>query len=139
LKSEQEIVEQLNKLYPKMQPLILATDPFCSYDASNSKYIVEIKSRDTQYPSWIIEREKFAANVDVAVETGKQFVYLTEYNGKIITWNINRLIKNINFSLEWEQKLMPATTEFENNNAVFKQVGHLYESDGRIHTEEETL
>ena len=55
------------------------------------------------------------------------------------TWNINTMVKNVNFNIEWEERLMPATTEFENNNPVFKQVGHLYEYDGRIHTEEETL
>ena len=139
MRTEQEIIDQLNSLYPKMQPLVLAEDPFSSYDAYNDKYIVEIKSRDAQYPSWIIEREKFAANIDVAVKEGKQFVYLTEYRGKIITWNINTMVKNVNFNIEWEERLMPATTEFENNNPVFKQVGHLYEYDGRIHTEEETL
>lgn len=139
MKKEIDIVDKLNNLYPKMQPLVLADDPFSSYDASNDTYLIEIKSRDKNYPSWIIEKEKFDANIDIAVEQGKQFVYLTEYNGKIITWNINKLVKNENFNFHWEIREMPATTEFDNTDKVFKQVGHLFEKDGRVHTEEEIL
>ena len=77
MRTEQEIIDQLNSLYPKMQPLVLADNPFSSYDAYNDKYIVEIKSVDAQYRSFIIEREKFAANIDVSGKEGKQVVYLT--------------------------------------------------------------
>jgi hypothetical protein len=132
LKSEQEIVEQLNKLYPKMQPLILATDSFCSYDASNNKYIVEIKSRDKEYSSWIIEKSKFEKNIVKSVEKTKKFIYLTEYNGKIMTWNIHNLVLK-NYDFQWRKMPMPETTEFDGNNVIPKVVGFLYEGNAKVH------
>ncbi len=67
-----------------------------------------------------------------SIETGKAFIYLTEYNGKIMTWNINKLIAN-ETDFFWQNRPMPKTTEFDNNNTVDKEVGFLYEKDAKIH------
>lgn len=86
-----QIINRLNELYPNMDKLQETEDPFCSYDAMNDTYIVEIKSRDNIKDSWIIEKKKFDSNIIKAIEENKSFIYLTECNGKVMTWNINRM------------------------------------------------
>ena len=130
--TQTEVIKELNSRYPTMDKLLETEDPFCSYDAINDTYIVEIKSRSKEYDSWMIERDKFMSNIEKSIETGKAFIYLTEYNGKIMTWNINKLIAN-ETDFFWQNRPMPKTTEFDNNNTVDKEVGFLYEKDAKIH------
>ena len=130
-----EVVKKLNQLYPNMDRLQETEDPFCSYDAVNDTYIVEIKSRDKTYDSWIIEKKKFDSNIIKAIEENKSFIYLTECNGKVMTWNINRMIA-AEYDFKWELRDMPSTTEFDNNHMISKEVGYLFEADAKVHTEE---
>jgi hypothetical protein len=134
---EQEIIDKLNALHDELEnkPLTLSEDPFSSYDASNDTYIVEIKSRDRAYDSWIIEKAKYIKNIDLAITTNRSFIYLTEYNGKIMTWNINRMIA-ADYNFNWEDRPMPGTTEFLDNEVITKEVGYLFEADARVHTKE---
>lgn len=134
---EQNIINKLNNLHIELQqdPLKEAEDPFSSYDASNNTYIIEIKSRDKRYDSWIIEKIKFDSNIIKAIEENKSFIYLTEYNGKIMTWNINKMIA-ANYDFKWEHRDMPGTTEFDNQQVTVKEVGYLYEADAKVHTKE---
>ena len=133
--TQSEIVDRLNKLYPDLS-LVECEDQFCSCDAESDNYIVEIKSRDTEYKSWIIEKYKFEKNIVKSVETTKKFIYLTEYKGKIMTWNIHNLVRK-GYDFQWTEQLMPETTEFDNTNVITKVVGYLYEKDAKIHKEKE--
>ena len=133
--TQSEIVARLNELYPDLN-LIECQDQFCSCDAESDNYIVEIKSRDTEYDSWIIEKYKFDKNIVKSVETTKKFIYLTEYKGKIMTWNIHNLVRK-GYDFQWTEQLMPETTEFDNTNVIKKVVGYLYEKDAKIHKEKE--
>ena len=133
--TQSEIVDKLNELYPDLN-LVECEDQFCSCDAESDNYIVEIKSRDTEYDSWIIEKYKFEKNIVKSVETTKKFIYLTEYNGKIMTWNIHNLVRK-GYDFQWTEQLMPETTEFDNTNVITKVVGYLYEKDAKIHKEKE--
>jgi len=101
----------------------------------NDTYIVEIKSRDKTYDSWIIEKKKFDSNIIKAIEENKSFIYLTECNGKVMTWNINRMIA-AEYDFKWELRDMPSTTEFDNNHMISKEVGYLFEADAKVHTKE---
>ena len=130
--TQTEVIKELNSRYPTMDKLLETENPFCSYDAINDTYIVGIKSRSKEYNSWMIERDKFMSNIEKSIETGKAFIYLTEYNGKIMTWNINKLIAS-ETDFFWQSRPMPKTTEFDNNNTVDKEVGFLYEKDAKIH------
>ena len=133
--TQTEIIVKLNDLYPDLN-LVECEDQFCSCDAESDNYIVEIKSRDTEYDSWIIEKSKFDKNIVKSVETTKKFIYLTEYNGKIMTWNIHNLVRK-GYDFQWTEQLMPETTEFDNTNVITKVVGYLYEKDAKIHKEKE--
>ena len=116
--------------------MVEVEDQYSSFDAESQRYIVEIKSRDSKYDSWIIEKQKFDSNIDKSVETGKLFIYLTEYRGKIMTWNINKLAEQ-GYYFHWEIRPMPETTEFTYNESIEKEVGYLYEKDAKIHKEKE--
>jgi hypothetical protein len=133
--TQTEIIDKLNNLYPGLD-LVEVSDPYSSFDAENERYIVEVKSRDKQYRSWVIERKKFDSNIVQSVEKNKMFVYLTEYNGKIMTWNIHNLVLK-GYDFQWTEQLMPQTTEFNNTKPITKVVGFLYEGKAKIHEEEE--
>ena len=129
--TQTEIVAKLNELYLDLN-LVECEDQFCSCDAEGDNYIVEIKSRDKEYSSWIIEKSKFEKNIVKSVEKTKKFIYLTEYNGKIMTWNIHNLVRK-NYDFQWTEMPMPETTEFEDTKVVPKVVGFLYEGKAKIH------
>jgi len=130
--TQTEIVNKLNSIYPGLD-LIEVEDQFSTYDAESDTYIVEIKSRDKEYSSWIIEKKKFESNLIASVEKTKKFIYLTEYNKKIMTWNIHKLVRK-GYDFQWTEQLMPQTTEFDNTKPITKVVGFLYEGNAKIHT-----
>ena len=133
--TQTEIIDKLNSIYPGLD-LVEVSDPYSSYDAENERYIVEVKSRDKKYYSWIIERKKFDSNLLYSMNKNKMFVYLTEHNGKIMTWNIHNLLNSL-YDFQWTEIPMPKTTEFEDTKTVTKVVGFLYEGVAKIHEEEE--
>ena len=129
--TQTEIIVKLNSIYPGLD-LVEVENPYSSFDAENERYIVEVKSRDKQYKSWAIEKKKFDSNIVKCIETGKAFVYLTEYNGKIMTWNIHKLVRK-GYDFQWTEIPMPKTTEFEDTKTVTKVVGFLYEGNAKVH------
>ena len=133
--TQTEIIDKLNSIYPGLD-LVEVENPYSSYDAENERYIVEVKSRDKEYRSWAIEKKKFDSNIVKCIETGKAFVYLTEYNGKIMTWNIHKLVRK-DYDFQWTEIPMPKTTEFGDTKTITKVVGFLYEGVAKIHEEEE--
>lgn len=133
--TQTEIIDKLNSIYPGLD-LVEVSDPYSSYDAENGRYIVEVKSRDKKYDSWIIERKKFDSNLLYSMNVNKMFVYLTEHNGKIMTWNIHNLLNSL-YDFGWTKMELPATTEFDDKEKIQKEVGYLYEVDAKIHEEEE--
>ena len=133
--TQTEIIVKLNSIYSNLN-LVEVNDRYSTYDAENENYIVEVKSRDKKYRSWAIEKKKFDSNIDKAVETGKMFVYLTEYKGDIMTWNINNLVLT-GYDFQWTKIPMPQTTEFQDKKTVTKEVGFLYEGVAKIHKDKE--
>ena len=124
--TQREIIQYINKMFPFMDELIESEDIFSSYDCENKDYIIEIKSRDKHYNPWMIEKKKFDSNTERAKELDKEFIYLTEYRTKIITWNITNLVR-VNYNFKWEEIQMPRTTEFLETEPILKEVGYLYE------------
>ena len=56
--TQTEIINKLNEIYPGLD-LVECSDKYSSYDAENQRYIVEVKSRDKRYRSWVIEITMF--------------------------------------------------------------------------------
>jgi len=133
---ETDIVNCLNELYEDvMGKLTLAEDEYSPYDAENELYLVEIKSRDTKYDSWIIQEDKYKTNLALAINSGRKFIYLNEYKGNIHTWNITDLTDS-GYNFNWTERPMPTTSRFKNRDNKNKRVGYLYESDAKVHTKE---
>jgi hypothetical protein len=129
--TQTEIIDKLNSIYPGLD-LVEVSNSYSSFDAENERYIVEVKSRDKQYRRWAIEKKKFDSNIIKCMEKNKAFVYLTEYNGKIMTWNIHKLVRK-GYDFQWTEIPMPKTTEFEDTKTVTKVVGFLYEGVAKVH------
>ena len=124
---ERQIAQDILRLYPQLGDLQESFE-FDHHDFECDQYLMEIKSRDTKYDSWIIEKMKADANLLYAFSQAKMFLYITEYKGTAYVWNITKMADN-HYDFNWETRKMPATTEFENNKFVDKEVGYLYEKD----------
>lgn len=129
-----ETIQLMNTIYPLMHPLKECSDTYCPCDAYNNIYLVEVKNRRQEFNDWIMEKKKFDACMKKAKEEGKQFIYLTEYDKEIITWNITFMDTN-GHNWNWSSDLkMNKTTDFEDNNKVNKEVTYLQRQDGITHT-----
>ena len=124
---ERQIAKDILRLYPQLGDLQESFE-FDQHDFECDQYLMEIKSRDTKYNPWIIEKMKVDANLLYAFSLAKMFLYITEYNGTAYVWNISKMADN-HYDFNWETRKMPATTEFDNNEFVDKEVGYLYEKD----------
>ena len=124
---ERQIAKDILRLYPQLGDLQESFE-FDHHDFECDFYLMEIKSRCTKYSSWIIEKIKVDTNLLNAFNLNKDFLYITEYNGKAYVWNVTKLAQS-NYNFNWETRKMPATTEFRNNKFVDKEVGYLYEKD----------
>ena len=124
---ERQIAQDILRLYPQLGDLQESFE-FDHHDFECDQYLMEIKSRDTKYDSWIIEKMKADANLLYAFSQAKMFLYITEYKGTAYVWNISKMADN-HYDFNWETRKMPATTEFKNNKFVDKEVGYLYEKD----------
>jgi len=129
--TQTEVINRWNDIHLFDEPLIEVEDnPFSTYDAQSSQYIVEIKSRDRLYDSWIIEKYKFDINFEDSVRTGRDFLYITEYRRKLMVWNLNDLVA-VDYCFNWHKRWLPKTTDFENKEKVLKEVGYLLTSYAR--------
>ena len=128
--NQADIIRYLNNMFPFMDQLVETKDIYETYDCENNQYLIEIKSRDKHYDPWIIEKKKYVTNLRKANETNKEFIYLTEYRTKIMTWNITNLSK-INYDFKWENKWLPISTIPMIGDVItgdeLKSIGYLYE------------
>ena len=129
--TQTEVIDRWNSIHVANEPLIETSDnPFATYDAQSSEYIVEIKSRDKNYDSWMIEKYKFDINLEDSIRTGRDFLYITEHKRKLMVWNINDLVA-VDYAFNWHKRWLPKTTDFEDNEVILKEVGYLLNSYAR--------
>lgn len=110
---ESDLFELLKKLIPDLQK----TDQFNSIDAFslNRQKVYELKCRRTDYVDLLIEKIKF----DNLKTKGKVY-YINSTPRGIYSFNISKIREPI-----WLIRLMPKTTEFQNNDKIKKIVGYL--------------
>ena len=124
MKSKERIIlQRLNRAF-LTNPLIESNYEYNRFDAENTKYIVEIKSRNNKYDQTIIEFDKFSYNLLYAKENNKFFVYAVKMDDKIYIFNITKL-KEYNYNFNWEWREMPKYTEFNNTKNIRKLVGYI--------------
>jgi hypothetical protein len=125
--TEQEIIKELNKI-SEVKGFVLAKNQYSHYDAENKENIVEIKSRRAKYDPHLIEYYKAVKNQEIAIEKGKDFLYLVEHNQYLYIWNISQMVQE-EYDFKFEKRVMPKTTDFDDNSKKEKVVGYLYEKD----------
>ncbi len=73
--TQTEVIDRWNNIHLFNEPLIEVEDnPFSTYDAQSSEYIVEIKSRDKLYDSWIIMKHQFDITLKNATKQSINFL-----------------------------------------------------------------
>lgn len=125
--TEEEIASAIMDTYPKMSKLRKATDKFSYFDYENDNYLLEFKSRRSNYNTWLIEYTKLDRNKKIADSVNKDFVYVTEVFGTIYVWNVSKLIRS-NYDFNFEMIDAPISSELpdrKNGEITLKQVGYL--------------
>ena len=128
---ERDIGIRFGELHPMILPLRESIDTFCSYDFECNLYILEVKARENFYDDWIIEKIKFNKNIQIAKDTNKDFLYLSEYNGIGYVHNVSKLVEK-NYDFKWHVKNLPETTEFNKTNWIPKHIGYMHIKDSKI-------
>ena len=110
---ENDLFDLLKKIIPDLQK----TDQFNQVDAYSleRKKVYEFKCRKTDYVDLLIEKIKW----DGFKAKGNVY-YINSTPRGIYSFNICKIREPI-----WLIRLMPKTTEFEQNNKVEKIVGYL--------------
>jgi hypothetical protein len=122
---EPELFDYLKEFhYPDLEKSEGQYDSFDCVSLESKAYI-ELKSRNTHYETLLIEENKYAALIQNA---GMR---------SLIPWYINSTPEGVwGFDLDvleqpiWEEKWLPATTEFARKNNRTKLVGFLHIDDG---------
>jgi len=124
--TESDVVEIINK--ESNRTFELVEDEFSRYDAEDSDYIMEIKTRYTWYNEFLIEHDKMDVNIALAKAKNKEFLYVSAVDQgsfySIYVFNCSKLVKK-DHKFKWDWKELPTTTEFSNNNPKVKFVGYL--------------
>jgi hypothetical protein len=72
------------------------------------------------YDSLLIEEDKYRRLLSLAAANDRSAAYINSTPEGIFGWNLNEVPEPV-----WERRLMPATTQFENTEKVWKSVGYL--------------
>lgn len=127
--NEQELLSHLNK---KLKWELESTngDQYCTYDAANLLYRVELKCRRKHYDTQMIERSKVRSNT----RDNKDFLYVVSTPEGIYGFNISKLVER-DYDFGWETRRLPATTDFNRNEWIDKEVGYIH-VDAASYTED---
>tara|TARA_R110000744_G_scaffold252114_1_gene367918 strand:+ start:903 stop:1463 length:561 start_codon:yes stop_codon:yes gene_type:complete len=127
-RKEQDVVDLVNK--ESNREFCLVDDEFSRYDAEEKDYIAEIKIRYKWYPDCIIEKKKYDANMLLAKEKNKDFLYIVFVNQDtcydLYVFNCSKLTK-IDYGFRWDLREMPKSTELGHpgKKIIMKEVGFM--------------
>ena len=83
-------------------------------------FILELKCRETHYPEMLIEQAKYDWLIEEAGKRSAKPAYVNWTPQGIFAWDLYRVKEP-----SWAPRLMPATTQFGNNEEIVKVVGFL--------------
>ena len=90
-------------------------------------FILELKCRDTHYPELLIEQIKWDWLLEEAGKRSARPAYINSTPRGIYAWDLYRIKEPI-----WEERILPATTTFENRDQIRKVVGFLPITDAMV-------
>jgi hypothetical protein len=100
-----------------------SSNEYDGFDCTSDHYkmFIELKSRLTHYDTLLLERKKFDFLVVTAEVLGYQPWYINSTPLGVWAFALNSVVKD----LEWVDKWLPATTEFQNKSKTTKLVTFL--------------
>ena len=129
----EQVLAYLHQKYDNAEIFQECTDEFSPYDAESSITLLEYKSRRADYPEIMIEGLKIQKNLRISKQTGKKFVYVSEFEGKIRSWDINKLVED-NYDFGWTLMWLPVETDItDSDEHMWKIVGFLNIKDATEH------
>ena len=110
--------------YPDLE---MSTDKFSKHDCISSKHkvYIELKSRNTHYDDLLIEKIKYDAILEAARILKLKPLYINSTPEGMWSFNISSMPQP-----KWEDRWLPAKTEFPSGGNKTKVVGYLHVKDG---------
>jgi len=101
--------------------LVNTNEGFSRFDCYDieTKNRIELKCRKKHYDDLIIEKTKFDSLVNISNVTGDVPVYINSTPKGIFLF----YLKNID--IEWFEKSLPTTTDFDNKNKIQKKISKI--------------
>tara|TARA_R100000654_G_scaffold1692_5_gene6220 strand:- start:13449 stop:13829 length:381 start_codon:yes stop_codon:yes gene_type:complete len=115
-------IDLFNYLKENVYPdLVMSLSPISRWDCYSPKthHRIELKCRKTHYEELVIEKSKFAALLDKAIENFDVPIYINSTPKGIYRWNL--FFQNPH----WFKKDLPKTTDFGNNIKITKEIAML--------------
>ena len=111
--------------YPDLR---MSEDRYSKHDCISDKYkaYIELKSRNTHYDDLLIEKIKYDAIIDAAYSLNYIPMYINSTPEGV--WSFDLFLMG---DLKWEDRWLPAKTEFPNGGNKTKIVGYLHIKDGK--------
>ena len=123
---EPELFSYLKEFYyPDLEP---SDDKFSKYDciSKDAKVYIELKSRNTHYDDLLIEKIKYDAIFEQALALKHLPYYINSTPQGVWAFDLTALDEPV-----WEDRWLPAKTEFPNGGNKTKVVGYLHIKDGK--------
>jgi hypothetical protein len=100
-----------------------SSNEYDGFDCISNRFemFIELKSRLTHYDTLLLERKKFDFLVVTAKVLGYQPWYINSTPLGVWAFPLNSVVKD----LEWVDKWLPTTTEFQNKSKTTKLVTFL--------------
>lgn len=116
--TEQELFEILTKDFPDLEK---SSYKYSSYDcfSIDKNIYIELKCRRSHYDLLLIEKLKYDRLVEAADLMKMLPVYICSTPEGIYGFSLRK------FRIEWEDRQLPASTDFDNKEMITKKVGYL--------------
>ena len=123
---EQQLFEFLRKDY--YPDLVKAKSQMSRWDCYSpiTFHRIELKCRKTHYDELLIERKKYDAMVLKCQDNLDVPIYINSTPEGVYRWNL------YNVEPKWFTKKIKATTEFQNNNLIDKEIALLEVIDAEV-------
>ena len=111
--------------YPDLE---MSTERYSKHDclSKGAKLYIELKSRNTHYDDLLIEKIKYDAIFEAAINLKYKPYYINSTPEGIWSFAIADMPQP-----QWEDRWLPAKTEFPNGGNKTKVVGYLHIKDGK--------
>lgn len=120
---EQELYDFLQEhYYPDIQK---SEGTYDAWDciSEEHKLFIELKSRNTHYNTLLLEKKKYDKLITLAEEKKLTPLYINSTPNGVYSFPLSSM------DIQWEDKLLPVTTEFSNNDKIVKTVTFLHITD----------